>query len=671
MMPRPLKRLLWTLGGVCAFGFAVMVTGLIYFSSDLPTLDKLFLAYRRPCIRFFDKNGTLLATYGDAYGQVLPVEQLPDHVSKALVAVEDKRFFSHFGIDLWGLVRAFVVNYRAGRVVQGGSTITQQLAKNMLQAHGLYSPYDRSMRRKVQEVIVALFLEAKLSKNRILTLYLNRVYFGAGAFGVDAASLRYFGKSAKHLSLYEAALLMGLLKAPSRYSPTQNPEKSEGRARQVLIKMVEAGFLTYDAMNAVTALAPPSPQITNASAVRYFTDWVMETLPLRVSMNQDLDVFTTLDLKLQEMADQKLKQVMEKRASRWGADQMALVSMTPDGAVRSMVGGVDYAKSKFNRVTQALRQPGSAFKFFSFLTAIEQGAGPDDMWDDTPPEIDGWTPKNYLYEEKGEVSLIDAFAKSINAVAIRVLQHVGVGAVIKTARRLGITTPTPHNMSIALGTSSVTLLEMTAAFGAVLNKGNKITPYGIAEIKNKQGHTLFQMIPAQEPVIAPHAVRPMMQLMQAVVERGTGRRARMKQPTACKTGTTQKERDLWFVGFSPQLVTGVWTGRDDDRPLTLTPGGSPSGHLWRAFMLNALKDEEAGSFQYPDLPDLPDQDEENQTPSQEPNQKDPASQPSEESFRIKDKNQAYGGWEGQVSVDNLPPPNDGDPLDGLIQQSGD
>lgn len=599
-MGRAFRRLLFYILGAALSGLCVLAALVFYFSRDLPPIDSLFLAYRRPCIRLFAANGSLLATYGDAYGDVVPLRALPDYVPKALVAVEDRRFFQHFGIDLWGIGRALWTNYQSGRVVQGGSTLTQQLAKSLLQAHQLYGIYDRSIRRKVQEVILSLVLEMKLSKAQILTLYLNRVYFGAGAFGIDAASIRYFGKPSTQLSLYEAALLMGLLKAPSRYSPAQSTKRAENRTKQVLQTMVNAGYLTPGGMEATLTLASGSPEITNASSVHYFTDWVIDHLRQIVSLNQDLDVITTLDLQQQELATQQLTRVMNKRARRWGADQMALVCMTPEGSIKAMVGGVNYAESKFNRVTQASRQAGSLFKFFTFLEAFEQGWTPEDRMDDTPMEIGGWAPRNYLYEAQGDVSLKEAFSRSINAVAVRLAHQVGVKALAKAARRLGITTPIPHNLSISLGSSSITLLEVTGAFATLANQGVRVKPHGILTIKNRHGHVLYTWTPPTQTVISPRALADMLYVMQAAVNGGTARRARMKtQPTGCKTGTSQLDRDLWFVGFSPQLVTGVWTGRDSDKPLTYQAGGSPSGHLWQAFMQKALQPYPPGVFRVP------------------------------------------------------------------------
>lgn len=626
------------LGGVIIGG------GIVYFSQNLPDIRDIYKTFRRPSLTLYDQNGILLATYGDTYGEMVAVENLPNHVSEALLAVEDKRFYDHFGIDIIGILRAFWVNYQAGGVVQGGSTLTQQLAKNLLQAHQLYSPHDRSFKRKIQEAILAVILESKLTKKQILTLYLNRVYFGGGAFGVDAAAMRYFGRHAKEISLYEAAVLMGLLKAPSRYSPAQNPERSDGRARQVLLKMVEAGFIASDTMETALAMATPPPEVSNASSVRYFTDWVVDTLSQYVSLDQDLDVHTTLDLSLQEIAEEKAKTVMETTGKKWNAEQLAFVTMTPDGAVKAMLGGTDYRLTKFNRATQALRQPGSVFKFFTFLAAVESGMKPEIMIDDTPFTIGKWKPKNYRYQAQGVVTLKTAFAKSVNAVAIRLAVQLGVPRLIETARKLGITTNIPRNLSIALGTGEVSLLELTGAFAVVVNQGLRVIPHGVAKIKDKQGHVLFRWEPSREVLLQPEAVEKMRYLMRAVIEEGTGRSARLEgRPVIGKTGTSQEYRDTWFVGGTAELVTGVWAGRDSDKPMTRVAGGSVPTHLFKASMAAILVNTPVHDFMPPPL--LMEETADNPGESMletllAEDEKNPSTPPQKP-----DPRQAFGGWE--------------------------
>ncbi len=583
------------LGGVILGGVV------FYLSQNLPDIQEIYTTFRRPSITLFDQNGILLATYGDTYGEMVAVESLPPHVVNALLSVEDRRFFDHFGIDVVGILRALWVNYHAGVVVQGGSTITQQLAKNILQANRLYGTNDRSFKRKAQEAILSIMLESKLTKKQILTLYLNRVYFGGGAFGVDAAAMRYFGRHARDVNLYEAAVLMGLLKAPSRYSPAQNPELSNDRACQVLQKMVSAGFISQDTMEIAVLMATPPPEVSNASSARYFTDWIVDTLSQYISVDQDLKVTTTLDLSLQQVAEEKAAEAMEATGKKWGAEQIALVTMTPDGSVKAMLGGTNYRVTKFNRVTQALRQPGSVFKFFTFLSALESGMTPETFVDDTPPVIGKWHPKNYRYTPQGEISLKTAFSKSVNAVAVRLAMRLGVPRVIKTARKLGVTTKIPRNLSIALGTGEVTLLELTGAFAIVANQGVRSIPHGVSEIRNKQGHILFRWEASQEIVLEPLVVDQMRVLMRSVIEEGTGRSAAIGRSAIAKTGTSQDYRDTWFVGATPELVTGVWSGKDSDKPMTRAPGASTSVHLWREFMKAGLSKTPVRSFQSPPL----------------------------------------------------------------------
>jgi len=582
------------LGGLAAGLF------ILYFSRDLPDVHHVYKTFRRPSLTLYDQNGVLMATYGDTYGEMVSVDDLPPHVSQALLAVEDRRFYEHFGIDVIGIVRAFWTNYKAGGVVQGGSTLTQQLAKNILQSQKLFSVHDRSFKRKIQEAILSIILESKLSKKQILTLYLNRVYFGGGAFGIDAAAVRYFGRPARRISVYEAAVLMGLLKAPSRYSPAQNPEKSADRARQVLTKMVAAGFISPETMETSLLMATPAPEVSNGSSVRYFTDWVVDTLSQHVSPNQDLKITTTLNLELQQLAEKKAAEVMATVGKKWNAEQVALVALSPNGAVRALLGGTNYNLTKFNRTTQALRQPGSAFKFFTFLAALESGLTPSSLVDDTPPVIGTWKPKNYLYTPKGSVSLEEAFSKSVNAVAVRLAMQLGVNRLTEMARRLGVTTKIPANLSIALGTGEVTLLEMTAAFGSVVNDGFRVIPHGILTIKDKAGHTLYQWEDSQELVLQPSIVQEMRRLMGAVVTSGTARTANIGRPALGKTGTTQEYRDVWFVGATPELITGIWTGRDSNTPMTRVPGGMPPTHLWKAFMQDALLGRPLVNFSHPE-----------------------------------------------------------------------
>ncbi|MGL4426480.1 MAG: transglycosylase domain-containing protein [Alphaproteobacteria bacterium] len=587
-------------GFICLIWGSVLAGGaLLWFGYDLPDIQELQLMPRRPSITLLDQNGVVLATYGDLYGRPVPAEELPPHVIQAFLAIEDRRFYHHFGIDVLGLARAIWINYRAGATVQGGSTITQQLAKNFLFSKKLYGQQDRTLRRKIQEAILALWLERRFTKNQILTMYLNRVYFGSGTYGIDGASERYFLRSAKDLSLYEAAVLAGLLKAPSRYSPAQNAALSEGRATQVLQSMVEAGFISKQAMEAALVLATPPPETPGGSSVRYFTDWVVDTLPHWVDIqDRDVEVVTTLDGRLQQLAEQKAQEAMEGVGKKWKTGQMALVSMTPEGAIKAMLGGLCYQKTKYNRVTQALRQPGSAFKFFVFLEALNKGWTPDTLIDDSPIRIGKWSPSNYLHRTKGEITFREAFAKSVNAVSVRLAMAVGVNAIRDTAQRLGITSKLPSNLTISLGSGEVTLLELTGAFATVARLGLQVRPHGILQVKDKQtGRILYQWKETPAPLFSKGVAQQMTDIMQAVLQGGTGRSATLPRPAAGKTGTSQAYKDLWLIGFTPELVTGVWSGIDSAKPMTYTRGGGPSNYLWKAFMEQALKDSPIQFFE--------------------------------------------------------------------------
>jgi penicillin-binding protein 1A len=678
----------------------ILGAAILYLYKDLPPAENIYTTFRRHSIRVFDQKGNLLATYGDVYGDLVPVEQMPDYVANALLAIEDKRFYQHFGIDFIGIARAIWANYRSKSVVQGGSTITQQLAKNILQAHKLYDHQDRSLKRKAQEAILAFILESRLTKKQILTLYLNRVYFGGGAFGIDAAAKRYYGRSAREISIYEAAVLMGLLKAPSRYSPAENPERSENRTKQVLLKMVEGGFLTPRGMETVLLMASPPPSITSGNSVRYFTDWVVDSLRHYVSLNQDLDVITTIDLDLQKKVESAAKKLMQTVGKKWNADQTAVVLMTETGDVLAMLGGTSYRQTKFNRVTQALRQPGSSFKFFTFLSALENGLTPETLMPDGPITEGSYRPRNYLYTPRGEVTLLEGFAKSINTVAYRVAQN-NISSTIQLARRLGVTSPISHNLSISLGSSEMTLLQLTGAFATIANKGVQVIPHGIQEVKSKRGHTLFRWTPSQKQIVASSVVNDMFSLMRAVHQSGTARMIQIGQPIACKTGTSQNYRDHWVVGFTPlshpnlmtqQLVFGMWTGRDSDKPMTRVPGGAPSRHLCQWLLQDIFKKRPKQDFSSPftnpdigtvleaPLPPPPDVDpignilqhQETASDNQNVNQSSTIVENQHDTNTaevVSDKRQAFGGWERNKDTSPQKEQAGSDSLDALLSSS--
>ncbi|MEB3703165.1 PBP1A family penicillin-binding protein [Candidatus Bealeia paramacronuclearis] len=568
------------------WGVFFLACAVMWFGYDLPNLDQISMTPRKPSITLVSHDGTRIATYGDLHGRAVKVDELPPHVVQALMAIEDRRFYSHFGVDVLGLLRAVWVNWRVGHVVQGGSTITQQLAKNFLQSQNLYDVNDRSLRRKVQEALLAIWLEHKFTKDQILTIYLNRVYLGSGTFGIEAAAEHYFGKHARELTLYESAVIAGLLKAPSRYSPANNPQLADGRAAQVLTSMVEEGYITEGAKEAALVMASSPPEVHRGQNIRYFCDWVVDSIGDYVSADgSDLIVTTTLDLNIQNKAEEKLQKIIQEHGSVANAHQMAFLAMRPQGAIVSLIGGVNYAQSKFNRATQALRQPGSAFKMVIYLAALEKGLHPYSMVSDLPITIGKWSPGNFKYKPKGEVPLQDAFAYSANTASVRLASFVGATAIASLAKRLGIGQKLPRDLTIALGTGEVTLLDMTSAFATFAHHGQHVWPYSIVKIETPSGETLYQRkTEVGTQIIDPQIVSEMRQLMSAVIDYGTGRNANLGRPAFAKTGTTQKDRDHWFVGFTGDLVAGAWTGNDNNESLIPISGGSLSLRLWRDFM---------------------------------------------------------------------------------------
>jgi penicillin-binding protein 1A len=591
-----------SLAAVLAIWGCVVLGGLFaWYAYDLPDFDELYIVERKSSVTLKAADGTVLATYGDLYGEHQSLKSLPPHLPQALMATEDRRFYSHFGIDPMGLARAAYANLRAGRTVQGGSTLTQQLAKNVF-----LSP-NRTLKRKVQELMLAFRLEHRFSKDQILEMYLNRVYFGAGAYGVEAAAQRFFDKPAAKLSLGESAMLVGLLKAPSKLAPTGNIKSAQSRAAQVLRNMAEAGYITPEAAEAAiakpTQLARSRLPLPNA---RYFADWAVEEVYQLVGRDhQDLTVYTTLDSRLQGSAERSVDTVLDREGEKQDVGQAALVALAPDGAVRAMVGGRDYLDSSFNRATQARRQPGSAFKPIVFLTALEQGIRPDDQFVDGPIDVSGWKPRNYDGQYHGAMTLREAAARSINTIAVQVDEKVGRDKVIETARRLGITSDLKPHPSLALGAFEVGVLELTAAYAAFVNGGYAVQPYGVIEIRDAQNNVLFRRQDggAYAHMIGGEALGDLNDLLRGVVETGTGRAARIGRPAAGKTGTTSDYRDAWFIGYTPDLVTSVWVGNDDNSPTKKVSGSGLPSQIWRSFMTEALKGRPVS-----DLPQTPRQD---------------------------------------------------------------
>ncbi|CAO3372314.1 transglycosylase domain-containing protein [Azospirillum argentinense] len=555
---------------------------LAWFALDLPDISKVAQFERRASVTVLAADGSEFARFGDLHGTTLGVRDLPPHLINAVLAIEDRRFYSHFGVDPIGLARALYVNWRSGRSAQGGSTITQQLAKN------LFLTPEKSLKRKIQEAMLALWLENRFTKDQILTAYLNRVYLGAGTFGVDAAARTYFGKPATQLDLRESAIIAGLLKAPSRYAPSSNPDEAAERSRVVMGAMVDAGFITAQELEAARN-APPSAKRKAGGDGRYFADWVTELVSAFVgSGHGDVVVRTTVDLKLQRAAEQRLEEILSGPGAAANARQGALVAMTTDGAVRALVGGRDYDNSEFNRATQAMRQPGSAFKPFVYLAALEAGWSPDSPVEDAPVRIGTWSPGNYDGKFRGTITMANALAHSSNTATVRIIDRTGVERVRRVAAGLGINSPLGKDLSLALGTSEVNLLELTRGYAGIANRGAPVWPYAITEIRDRDGNVLYRrQAGGSVPVVDPaHAVQ-LTRMMTGVIEYGTGKSAKLDRPAAAKSGTTQDYRDAWFVGFTADLVAGVWLGNDNNAEMKRVTGGSLPAKLWQGFMLDA------------------------------------------------------------------------------------
>jgi penicillin-binding protein 1A len=555
--------------GVVALGIAVSIA-----YSTLPGYEELKQSPNGQMIRVRAADGTVIVSLGPSFGTWLPYQQIPAIMSDAMVSVEDRRFRSHFGVDPIGIARSISVRIQRGRFAQGGSTITQQLARN------IFLTNDKTWTRKFREIILALAMERKFSKDQILELYLNRVYFGGGAYGVDAASRKFFDHPATQLSLAESAIIAGLVKAPSNYSPTADAKAAVGRANVVLGVMEKNGTISPGearSANLSKIKFAPEPQ---QNSVRYFTDWALPQLDTLISESTaPIDVWTTLDLAMQRAADAAI------RANAPGGTQGALVSLDRDGAVRAMVGGTDYVTSIYNRSTQAVRQPGSAFKLFVYLAALEAGMTTESPVVDEAVDINGWKPRNSSGRYSGAIKLRTAFTYSVNTVAAKIGADVGTSAIADMARRFGITTPINTHPSMVLGTSDVRLLDMTRAYASVASKGVAVVPFGIVKVTTDKGELLYQHRADNSRVlVAPYVAAGMTDLLQTAVSVGTGKAAQIGRPTAGKTGTTSSNKDGWFMGFSSGLTTGVWMGRDDARPVKGLQGGTAPARAFAAFM---------------------------------------------------------------------------------------
>jgi penicillin-binding protein 1A len=585
----PFLRRLVGLAFVLAVWCIVGVAGVVAYNfAQLPPIDQLTVPKRPPNIAILANDGSLLANRGDTGGQNVALHDLPPYLPLAFLAIEDRRFYSHFGVDPVGIGRAIFRNITSRGVAEGGSTLTQQLAKN------LFLTQERTLTRKIQEAILALWLEQTYTKDQILALYLNRVYFGAGAYGVEAAALRYFGKHASEVSLAEAAMLAGLVQAPSRLSPNRNPAAARARANVVLGTMVEAGFITDAAAKSATLSPATAVKPKGAGSANYAADYVMDVLDDFIGkVDKDIVVETTLDNHLQAAAEKALVDELDQKGQKFKASQGALVSLATDGAIRALVGGRNYADSQFNRATAARRQPGSSFKAFVYLAAVENNLTPDTVRDDSPVNIKGWQPSNSSRRYHGPVTLANALAFSINTVAVKLAVEMGPRAVVRTAQRLGITSSLQPNPSIALGTSEVTPLELVAAYDAFANGGIGVIPYAIRTIKTTDGKVLYRRTPVDlGRVIEPVHLGMMNSMMRGVVNTGTGKGAAIAGwDVGGKTGTSQDYRDAWFIGYTGKLVTGVWIGNDDNSPTRRASGSNLPVEVWSRYMKVAVQGE--------------------------------------------------------------------------------
>ncbi|MEF2072052.1 transglycosylase domain-containing protein [Consotaella aegiceratis] len=567
-----------------ALGFwgALAVCGVVaYFAVTLPQ-ESWAIPERPPNVKIVSVSGKLLANRGITGGEAVSLNEMSPYIPEAVIAIEDRRFYSHYGVDPIGIIRAFAENLAAGSTVQGGSTLTQQLAKN------IFLNPEQTLERKIQEAILALWLEHKFTKDQILEMYLNRVYFGSGATGIDAAARRYFNKSPKDVNLGEAALLAGLLKAPSRLSPARDPQAAKERADVVLAAMLDEGVITRADYEAALKMEPTQAKSYWDGAENYVADLVMKDLKDLVGqVHEDVVVETTIDVNLEQAAESAIRETVD--GANRNVSQGALVAVDGTGAIRAMVGGRDYAESQFNRAVDAKRQPGSAFKPFVYETALEFGWWPEAVMNDAPTKIGNWTPENYEREYKGPVTLAYALAHSLNTIAAQLTAAIGPEAVIQTAHRLGITSPLADNASIALGTSEVSLLDLTSAYAPFSNGGYMARPYLISRIATEDGRVLFDRgaeVPAH--VVSNEIVGMMNAMLTQVVEAGTGRRAKLDGwQAAGKTGTTQDFKDAWFVGYTSNLTAGVWLGNDNGAKMKSVTGGTLPAEAWAKFMTAA------------------------------------------------------------------------------------
>lgn len=579
-------------------GFAIGTGTLLYFSGDLPDLQNLKTEIRNPAVIIQTFNGKVIGSYGDLYEDVVQIKDLPEHVPIAFMAVEDKRFFSHFGIDFVGFFRAMYQNYISGRVVQGGSTITQQLAKNILITESKITYHDRTIARKIKELLLSLWLEQKFTKTEILMMYLNRVYFGAGTYGIDAASRKYFGKSSKQLTVFESAILSGLLKAPAKYNPTNRPSFAYERAMTVLKAMEDQGYIkSAKAIEREQGRAALSGNAKLTNNYMYFCDYAYEQAKKILGyITDDVIIVTTLDEEKQSKADEAVEFYIKTEGENYKFKQASFLCLDRNGAVKAMVGGNGYSATQFNRAVHASRMPGSAFKIFIYGAALEYGYQLNDLISDAPVKIAGWEPKNYKWKTHGKIPVLDGFVFSVNAISIRLAQAIGLKNVARFSKKLGIYDVSTHDMSVALGTTPVTLKDLTAAYTTFMD-GLPVWPYCILEIRTKTGEILYQKGQEARASVLDKEVLSLSRIMlRAVIQRGTGRAANAGENIYGKTGSNG-DFDAWFFGFydppddaAAGFSVGVWIGNDvnTDRMTPNSTGGRIPARIARRFLDNCL-----------------------------------------------------------------------------------
>lgn len=554
---------------------------LLYCVLTLPDIDQAVARTRQPSTTITAENGNEVKTFGSVYSEVIRLNELPSYVPDAIISTEDRRFYAHFGFDIVAFTRAMLTNIFMGRYAQGGSTITQQVAKN------LFLTSQKNIKRKTQELLLAFWLEHKFSKEQILTLYLNRVYLGAGTYGIEAASQKYFQKSSRDMNLLEAAIIAGMLKAPSRYNPIASAERAKARAKVVLQNMVNNDALTERQMKYALTLPVGEDKSYKVQGADYFADWVYREVNDYIGeRDNDIYVYTTLDQKIQENAEKILREAVLAAKNR-NVSEGAVVVLNKSGEVKAMVGGIDYRKSQFNRAVTALRQPGSAFKPFVYLTALQNGWKREDRIDDVPLSIGKWKPENYDKKYYGSVTLDEALMKSLNLATVNLSESLSRKDIIRTAKKMGISTPVENTPSLALGTFEVKVIDMAAAYSAIANGGYATWPHAIKEVYTRDGYQLYQReADTENRILDAGAVKNLTKMLEKVISQGTGRRAKIPGFAAGKTGTTQDYRDAWFVGFTDEYVIAVWVGNDDNSPMKGVTGGTLPAEIWRKIALS-------------------------------------------------------------------------------------